>query len=83
MPYQYSGGKLAYCSLRDVPFACIPLFWFILSFIVIHPWDSLSCALAARGAESRRWTEAADPRICQTFAASPAEPGELPCWFSA
>src|SRR5436190_16025638 len=23
-----------------------------------------------------------DPRICQTFAASPAEPGELPFWFS-
>ena len=23
-----------------------------------------------------------DPRICQTFAASPAEPGELPLWFS-
>ena len=22
-----------------------------------------------------------DPRICQTFAASPAEPGELPLWF--
>ena len=22
-----------------------------------------------------------DRRICQTFAASPAEPGELPCWF--
>jgi hypothetical protein len=22
-----------------------------------------------------------DPRICQTFAASPAEPGELPFWF--
>jgi hypothetical protein len=22
-----------------------------------------------------------DPRICRTFAASPAEPGELPLWF--
>src|ERR1700732_3327579 len=32
--------------------------------------------------ESRRWTGGIDPRICQTFAASPAEPGELPFWFS-
>jgi hypothetical protein len=33
--------------------------------------------------ESRPRTEGADFGICQTFAASPAEPGELPCWFSA
>jgi hypothetical protein len=39
--------------------------------------------LAARDSESRRWTEGADRRICQTFAASPAEPGELPFWFRA
>jgi hypothetical protein len=32
--------------------------------------------------ESRRWTGGIDPRTCQTFAASPAEPGELPFWFS-
>ena len=37
--------------------------------------------LAALGSESRRWTEGVDPRICQTFAASPAEPGELPYLF--
>jgi hypothetical protein len=29
----------------------------------------------------RPWTEGADFGICQTFAASPAEPGELPCWL--
>jgi hypothetical protein len=33
--------------------------------------------------ESQRWTGGIDPRICQTFAASPAEPGELPFWFSS
>ena len=30
-----------------------------------------------------RWTGAVDRRICQTLAASPAEPGELLFWFSA
>jgi hypothetical protein len=39
--------------------------------------------LAAHCLESRPRTEGADFGICQTFAASPAEPGELPCWFSA
>ena len=39
--------------------------------------------LAARCLESRPRTEGADFGICQTFAASPAEPGELPCWFSS
>ena len=37
--------------------------------------------LAAHCSESRPWTEGADFGICQTFAASPAEPGELPCWL--
>ena len=49
--------------------------------MVIHRWDSPIASLAVRGLESRRWTEGVDRRICQTFAASPAEPGELPCWF--
>jgi hypothetical protein len=31
--------------------------------------------------ESRPRTEGADFGICQAFAASPAEPGELPCWL--
>src|ERR1700738_1510749 len=39
--------------------------------------------LVAHCLESRPRTEGADFGICQTFAASPAEPGELPCWFSA
>jgi hypothetical protein len=38
--------------------------------------------LVAHYLESRPRTEGADFGICQTFAASPAEPGELPCWFS-
>ena len=38
--------------------------------------------LVAHCLESRPRTEGADFGICQTFAASPAEPGELPCWFS-
>src|ERR1700724_4728411 len=29
-----------------------------------------------------RWSGGVDRRICQTFAASPAEPGELPLGFS-
>ena len=43
-----------------------------LPFVCLAPHDS----------EPRQWTGGFDPRICQTFAASPAEPGELPCWFS-
>ena len=38
--------------------------------------------LAAHCLETRPRTEGADFGICQTFAASPAEPGELPCCFS-
>src|ERR1700730_14323604 len=58
---------------HDVVFA-LP---FAVNFIVIHRWDSFSCALAAHDSESRRWADGVDRRICQTFAASPAEPGEL------
>src|ERR1700724_62433 len=38
-------------------------------------------SLAARDSEFRRWSGRVDRRICQTFAASPAEPGELPLGF--
>ena len=38
-------------------------------------------SLAARDSELRRWSGRVDRRICQTFAASPAEPGELPLGF--
>src|SRR5215467_3264218 len=41
----------------------------------------LFVCLAAHDSESRRWTSGVDCWICQTFAASPAEPGELPLWF--
>ena len=34
-------------------------------------------ALSLDKSEFRRWPDGVDPRICQTFAASPAEPGEL------
>ena len=39
--------------------------------------------LATHNSELRRWTGGVDRRICQTFAASPAEPGELLLGFSA
>src|SRR3974390_2746037 len=42
----------------------------------------LFVCLAAHDSESRRWPSGDDPLICQTFAASPAEPGELLFWFS-
>ena len=56
--------------------------------VCIATWSALSfhsdpstgfpfVCLAALGLESRRWTEGVRPRICQTFAASPAEPGEF------
>jgi AhpC/TSA family protein len=38
--------------------------------------------LAAHDSEFRRWPGGVDRRICQTFAASPAEPGELLLGFS-
>ena len=37
--------------------------------------------LAAHDSEFRRWTGEVDLLKCQTFAASPAEPGELLFWF--
>jgi hypothetical protein len=39
-------------------------------------------SLAAHDSEFRRWSGGVDRRICQTSAASPAEPGELPLGFS-
>jgi hypothetical protein len=40
-------------------------------------------SLAAHDSEFRRWSGGVHRRIRQTFAASPAEPGELPLGFSA
>ena len=39
-------------------------------------------SLAAHDSKFRRWSGGVDRRICQTLAASPAEPGELPLVFS-
>ena len=41
----------------------------------------LFVCLVAHDLESRRWPCGVDLLICQTFAASPAEPGELLFWF--
>src|SRR5258708_19878724 len=43
--------------------------------------ELLFVCLAAHDSEFRRWPDGVDRRICQTFAASPAEPGELPLGF--
>jgi hypothetical protein len=65
------------------------LYWVDRPFAVVWPnfsWlpngGTPFVRLAAHCLESRPRTEGADFEICQTFAASPAEPGELPCWFS-
>jgi hypothetical protein len=44
--------------------------------------ELLFVCLAAHDSEFRRWPGGVDRRICQTFAASPAEPGELLLGFS-
>jgi len=74
--------SLPCCGAYNVMLVCIAI-WSTLSFHR-HPSMGLPVVhLAAHGLESRRWAEGVDPWTCQTFAASPAEPGELPCWFSA
>ena len=45
--------------------------------------ELLFVCLAAHDLEFRRWIGGVDRRICQTFSASPAEPGELLLGFSA
>ena len=44
--------------------------------------ELLFVCLAAHDSEFRRWIGGVDRRICQTFCASPAEPGELLLGFS-
>ena len=44
-----------------------------------HRYDSLG--MLGRSTGRGYGAGGVDRRICQTFAASPAEPGELPCWF--
>src|ERR1700724_1503368 len=43
--------------------------------------EAVEARSAAHDSEFRRWPDGVDRRICQTFAASPAEPGELPLGF--
>src|ERR1700694_1854005 len=43
--------------------------------------ELLFVCLAAHDSEFRRWPDGVDRRICQTFAASPGEPGELTLGF--
>ena len=62
--------------LVDRPFAVV---WLHFSWRPIGGTPFMR--LAAHCLETRPRTEGADFGICQTFAASPAEPGELPCWF--
>src|SRR6516164_5123979 len=45
-----------------------------------HRYDSLG--MLGRSTGRGYGAGGVDRRICQTFAASPAEPGELPFWFS-
>jgi hypothetical protein len=62
--------------LVDRPFAVV---WLNFSWLPIGGTPFVR--LAAHCLESRPRTAGADFGTCQTFAASPAEPGELPCWF--
>ena len=48
------------------------------SLLVATHWRDSFRALGGYCLECRPRTEGADFEICQTFAASPAEPGELP-----
>jgi hypothetical protein len=52
-----------------------------VSFQTIHRCDSPR--MLGRSTGRGYGAGGVDRRICQTFAASPAEPGELPCWFRA
>jgi hypothetical protein len=82
-PHSYS-----HCGMPPQEPTSLPHFLVDRSFAVV--WLNFSwlpiggtpfVRLAAHCLESRPRTEGADFGICQTFAASPAEPGELPCWF--
>src|SRR6202022_4884271 len=70
------------CSLSNLQFAAIALTWCGLTSHRHRSIEPFFMSLAARDSEFRRWSGRVDRRICQTFAASPAEPGELPLGFS-
>src|SRR4249919_2582761 len=69
------------CSLGNLQFPAIALTWCGLTSHGRRSPNSLFMSLAAHNSEFRRWSGGVDRRICQTFAASPAEPGELPLGF--
>src|ERR1700738_1235306 len=70
------------CSLSNLQFPAIALTWCGLTSHRHRSIEPFFMSLAARDWEFRRWSGRVDRRICQTFAASPAEPGELPLGFS-
>jgi hypothetical protein len=69
------------CSLSNLQFPAIALTWCGLTSHRHRSIEPFFMSLAARDSEFRRWSGRVDRRICQTFAASPAEPGELPLGF--
>src|ERR1700737_1284189 len=69
------------CSLSNLQFPAIALTWCGLTSHRHRSIEPFFMSLAARDSEFRRWSGRVDRRICQTFAASPAEP-ELPLGFS-
>src|ERR1700730_17594364 len=71
------------CSLSNLQFPAIALIWCGLTSHRHRSIEPFFMSLAARDSEFRRWSGRVDRRICQTFAASPAEPGELPLGFRA
>src|SRR3984893_4259258 len=70
------------CSLSNLQFPAIALTWCGLTSHRHRSIEPFFMSLASRDSEFRRWSGRVDRRICQTFAASPAEPGELPLGFS-
>src|SRR5580704_5983304 len=71
------------CSLSNLQFPAIALTWCGITSHRHRSIEPFFMSLAARDSEFRRWSGRVDRRICQTFAASPAEPGELPLGFRA
>src|SRR5258708_37901199 len=70
------------CRLSNLQFPAIALTRCGLASHRHRSIEPFFMSLAARDSEFRRWSGRVDRRICQTFAASPAEPGELPLGFS-
>src|ERR1700738_5307993 len=63
------------CSLSNLQFPAIALTWCGLTSHRHRSIEPFFMSSAARDSEFRRWSGRVDRRICQTFAASPAEPG--------